>query len=152
MNSHLPLNGILGWIPQIVKLSQNRFQAQIRLLELAALVGIVAGLGAIVFYFTTRVTEHYALGVIAGYYPEPRSGGETPMSWLSGVRRPLATFKSIDSSCKSQPIMITLDMASSSCGLGLGNVCYEHINFPTAPPVARQLAVFFKYMVTVKSR
>ena len=76
------VNGILGWIPQIVKLSQNRFRSQIRLLGLAALVGVVAGLGAIVFYVATRVAEHYALGVIAGYYPEPRPGGEAALSWL----------------------------------------------------------------------
>jgi len=49
---------------------------------LAALVGVVAGLGAIVFYMATRVAEHYALGVIAGYYPEPRPGGEATLSWL----------------------------------------------------------------------
>ena len=73
---------MLGWIPQILKLSQNRFRTQVRLLVLAALVGIVAGLGAIVFYVATRVAEHYALGVIAGYYPEPRPGGEVTLSWL----------------------------------------------------------------------
>ena len=92
MNPRTPrvvsLSGILGWIPQIVKLSQNRFRAQIRLLGLAALVGIVAGLGAIVFYVATRVVEHYALGVLAGYYPEPRPGGEAAMSWLPVVAHP----------------------------------------------------------------
>ena len=82
-------NGILGCIPEAVKLSHNRFRAQIRLLGLAALVGIVAGLGAIVFYFATRVAEHYALGMIAGYYPEPRPGGENPMSWLPVSAHPL---------------------------------------------------------------
>ena len=86
MNLPLPrfasVNGILGWIPEIVKLSQNRFRVQIRLLGLAALVGVVAGLGAIVFYVATRVAEHYALGVVAGYYPEPHPGGEPPMSWI----------------------------------------------------------------------
>ena len=76
------VNGILGWIPEIVKLSQNRFRSQIRLLGLAALVGVVAGLGAIVFYVATRVAEHYALGVVTGYYPEPRPGGEATLSWL----------------------------------------------------------------------
>ncbi len=88
MNHRPPLNSILGWIPQIVKLSQNRFRTQIRLLGLAALVGIVAGLGAIVFYVATRVVEHYALGVIAGYYPEPRPGGEATMSWLPIAAHP----------------------------------------------------------------
>ena len=84
----LSRKGILGWIPQISKLSQNRFRTQIRLLGLAALVGVVAGLGAIVFYFTTRVVEHYALGGIAGYYPEPHPGGETAMSWLPPPAHP----------------------------------------------------------------
>ena len=60
-----------------------------RLLALAALVGIVAGVGAIVFYVATRVAEHYALGVVAGYLPEPRPGGEAAMSWLPTVTHPL---------------------------------------------------------------
>jgi chloride channel protein, CIC family len=75
---------ILGWLPQIVKLSQNRFRTQVRLFALAALVGIVAGLGAIGFYWLTRVAEHLALGA-AGYYPEPRPGGEAAMSWLPSL-------------------------------------------------------------------
>ena len=48
MTPHPPrltyVNGIFGWIPEMVKLSQNRFRTQIRLLGLSALVGIVAGL------------------------------------------------------------------------------------------------------------
>ncbi len=84
----LSLNGVVSWIPQIVKLSQNRFRAQIRLLGLAALVGVIAGLGAIVFYFATRVAEHYALGVLAGFYPDPHPGGEAPMSWLPRPAHP----------------------------------------------------------------
>jgi len=76
------MRGIFGWLPQIVKLSQNRYRTQVRLFGLAALVGIVAGLGAIGFYLATRIVEHFALGVAAGYYPEPRPGGESPLSWL----------------------------------------------------------------------
>ena len=83
------LSGIFGWIPQIAKLSHNRFRAQIRMLGLAALVGIVAGLGAIVFYFATRVAEHYALGILAGYSPEPHPGGELSMPWLPAPTHPL---------------------------------------------------------------
>jgi len=52
-------------------------------------VGIVAGLGAIVFYISTRIVEHYALGVVAGYYPEPHPGGEPSMSWLPVMAHPL---------------------------------------------------------------
>lgn len=73
------MNGILGWLPEFVKLSQNRFRTQVRLFALAALVGIVAGVGAIVFYLATRSVEHYALGVVAGYYAEPRPGGEAAL-------------------------------------------------------------------------
>ena len=82
------LSGIFGWIPQIAKLSHNRFRAQIRMLGLSALVGVVAGLGAIVFYFSTRIVEHYALGVLVGYTPQPRPGGESPMSWLPAPAHP----------------------------------------------------------------
>jgi chloride channel protein, CIC family len=81
-------HGILGWLPQIVKLSQDRYRTQIRLLGLAALVGFVAGLGAIVFYVATRAAEHYALGVLTGYCPEPRPGGEATLSWLPAVSHP----------------------------------------------------------------
>ena len=48
----------------------------------------MAGLGAIVFYVATRVVEHYALGVVAGYYPEPRPGGEASLSWLPVAAHP----------------------------------------------------------------
>ena len=52
-------------------------------------MGIVAGLGAIVFYVSTRIVEHYALGVVAGYCPVPRPGGEPSMSWLPVIGHPL---------------------------------------------------------------
>jgi len=51
-------------------------------------VGIVAGLGGIAFYIATRVVEHYALGVWAGYYPQPHPGGEPSFMWLSVVEHP----------------------------------------------------------------
>ena len=60
-----------GWLSEVVIFRNDRVRSQVRLLALAGLVGIVAGLGAIVFYVATRVVEHYALGVVAGYYPEP---------------------------------------------------------------------------------
>jgi CIC family chloride channel protein len=49
-----------------------------RLLFLCGLVGVVAGLGAIMFFWMLEFTKHYALGVIAGYYP-PGPGGEAPL-------------------------------------------------------------------------
>ena len=35
----------LGWFPEVLRLGSNRIRGQVRLLGLAALVGIVAGLG-----------------------------------------------------------------------------------------------------------
>ncbi|MCL4194978.1 MAG: chloride channel protein [Thermoguttaceae bacterium] len=70
-----------GWFPQIVELSRRHLQAQVRVLGLAVLVGVVAGLGAIVFYLATRLVEHYALGVLVGYCPKPHPGGEPVISW-----------------------------------------------------------------------
>ncbi len=78
-----------GWLPQIAAIRSARIRNQVRLLALAGLVGIVAGLGAIVFYVATRAAEHYALGTIAGYYPEPRPGGEPAMAWLPAPKTPL---------------------------------------------------------------
>ncbi len=49
-----------------------------RVLFLAGLVGFVAGLGAIAFFWMLEFTKHYALGVLAGYYP-PGPGGEAPL-------------------------------------------------------------------------
>jgi len=78
-----------AWVPEVLILGRERFRSQVRLLGLAALVGIVAGLGAIVFYVSTRIVEHYALGVVAGYYPEPHPGGEPSMSWLPVMAHPI---------------------------------------------------------------
>jgi hypothetical protein len=62
---------------------------------------------------------------------------------VSAAWRPIAIFNSIVLSCKSQPIMIIVPMASSSCGMRLGNVRQKHLNFPTDNPTARQLAIFY---------
>jgi CIC family chloride channel protein len=49
-----------------------------RLLILCGLVGVVAGLGAIAFFWMLEFTRHYAMGVVAGYYPSG-PGGEKPL-------------------------------------------------------------------------
>lgn len=49
-----------------------------RLLVLCGLVGVVAGLGAIAFFWMLEFTKHYALGALAGYYPIG-PGGEAPL-------------------------------------------------------------------------
>jgi chloride channel protein, CIC family len=81
-----------GWIPQVVMFRNDRVRGQVRMLALAGLVCIVAGVGAIAFYVATRVVEHFALGMVAGYYPEPRPGGEASMAWLPVVQHPLSIW------------------------------------------------------------
>jgi CIC family chloride channel protein len=78
-----------GWLPGVFRLGSDRIRGQIRLLALAGLVGVVAGLGGVAFYIATRAVEHCALGVLAGYYPAPRPGGEPAMAWLPTVHHPL---------------------------------------------------------------
>jgi hypothetical protein len=78
-----------GWFAELVIIRSSRIRNQVRLLALAGLVGVVAGVGAIVFYVATRAVEHYSLGVVAGCYAEPRPRGEPPMAWLSAEKHPL---------------------------------------------------------------
>lgn len=59
-----------GWLPAIITRS-SRVRNQVRLLALAGLVGVVAGVGAVAFYVATRAVEHYALGSLAGYDAQP---------------------------------------------------------------------------------
>lgn len=68
----------LGWIPEFWDLSRQRLRPQVRLLGLTLLVGVVAGLGAIVFYVACQVVTHYALDAGAGYRPH-HPGGEPPL-------------------------------------------------------------------------
>ncbi len=77
--------GGLRLFPQFLLLTQRRIRTQARLLGLAVLVGIVAGLGAIVFYLATRVVEHYALEGIVGYHQPVQPAGEAELTWLPAV-------------------------------------------------------------------
>jgi chloride channel protein, CIC family len=54
---------------------------------LAVLIGIVAGVGAIVFYEAIRLVGHYALGVLAGVYP-PSPAGEGGDTTVREFARP----------------------------------------------------------------
>ena len=69
------------WPPEFFLLAQRPDSRQARLLGLAILVGIVAGLGAIVFYLATRIVEHYALGR-SWATTAVRPGGEAELPWL----------------------------------------------------------------------
>ncbi|REK19509.1 MAG: CBS domain-containing protein [Planctomycetota bacterium] len=59
-----------------------------RVLGLSVIVGIVAGLAAVVFYVATEAAAYYALDGLAGYRPEPHPGGEIRFSWMPPTTRP----------------------------------------------------------------
>lgn len=66
------------WIPEFWTLGRQRFRSQARLMMLSMLVGVIAGVGAVIFFSACQAASHLALDRIAGYRPgEP--GGEPPM-------------------------------------------------------------------------
>ncbi|PKN44454.1 MAG: chloride channel protein, partial [Deltaproteobacteria bacterium HGW-Deltaproteobacteria-17] len=55
-----------------------------RLLILSGLVGVVAGLGAIAFYYLLDLSKFFFLGTLAGYTPSG-PGGEAPIFHATGA-------------------------------------------------------------------
>ena len=78
-SSHLTPTHPLRWFPEFWELGRRRLRSQARLQGLALGVGIIAGLGAIVFYGACQAVVHYALDAVAGYHPQ-HPGGE-PSLW-----------------------------------------------------------------------
>jgi CIC family chloride channel protein len=64
----------LRWLPEFLELGRKRLRPQARLLALSLLVGIIAGLGAVVFHGACQLVSHYTLGKLAHYYPEGPKG------------------------------------------------------------------------------
>jgi CIC family chloride channel protein len=54
---------------------------------LALVVGVIAGVGAIVFYAACQIVSHYALDVLAGYRPKG-PGGEPALPFLTETDTP----------------------------------------------------------------
>ena len=81
----------LHWFPEYLTLSRRRIRGQSRLLGSAVLVGIVAGLGAVVFAVACQVVVAGSLNAYAGYRaPGPK--GEAVVSWLPEVTKPLVPW------------------------------------------------------------
>jgi CIC family chloride channel protein len=68
----------LRWFPEFLDLGQRRLRPQARLLSLSLVVGVISGLGAVVFFVACQVVFHYALSVGAGYHPNAPHG-EPPL-------------------------------------------------------------------------
>src|SRR5438270_8828662 len=66
------------WFPEFWELGRRRLRSQARLLGLSLAIGVVSGVGAIVFFAACQFVFHYALDVGAGYHPQA-PGGEPPL-------------------------------------------------------------------------
>jgi CIC family chloride channel protein len=76
------------WFPEFWQLSRRRLRSQARVLGLCLVVGIVAGLGAVVFHSACRLVMHGTLDALAGYHPEAPhyepalfADTDTPFRW-----------------------------------------------------------------------
>ncbi len=74
----------LRWFPEFLLLTRRRLHNQARLLGLAIFVGIIAGLGAVLFSVLCQIVGFFALGMGANYWPEGPKG-EAVVSWLVPV-------------------------------------------------------------------
>src|SRR5689334_3696265 len=68
----------LHWFPEFLELTRRRLQPQMRVMGLSLVVGVIAGLGAIVFFAACQVIFHYTLYRYAGYDPS-HPANEPPM-------------------------------------------------------------------------
>ncbi|HWB00122.1 MAG TPA: chloride channel protein [Pirellulales bacterium] len=68
----------LRWFPEFITMGRRRLRSQARLLGLSLVVGVVAGLGAVVFFWGMDLVFHETLDAWAGYHPH-RPGGEASL-------------------------------------------------------------------------
>jgi CIC family chloride channel protein len=78
----------LRWLPEFLELGHRRLRPQARLLGLSLVVGVVAGVGAIVFYAACQIVFHYALDVLAGYHAHGPGGEPALFVEADGPLRP----------------------------------------------------------------
>jgi chloride channel protein, CIC family len=71
----------LRWFPEFLELSRRRFRSQGQLLATSVLVGVVAGLGAVLFSSLCSIVVHYTLGGIVGYHADGPAN-EAKLGWL----------------------------------------------------------------------
>ena len=86
-SSQLPSHPFV-WVPEFLRLGQKRLRSQGRVLGAAILVGIVAGLGAVLFSAACHVVVRYTLDGIAGYRAETPAG-EAHIRGLDDSQTPL---------------------------------------------------------------
>src|SRR4051812_47874660 len=78
-----PLSHPLRWLPEFLEFGRRRFRTQARVLGAAIIVGVVAGLGGVVFTIVTQAVVRYALEGGAGY-SAGGPAGEAHSDWIVG--------------------------------------------------------------------
>ncbi len=76
------------WLPEFLRLGQKRLRTQGRVLGAAVLVGVVAGLGAVLFSTACSVVVRYSLDGVVGYRAIAPDG-EARLPWLPESDTPL---------------------------------------------------------------
>ena len=71
----------LRWFPEFLELTRRRFRSQGQLLATSVLVGIVAGLGAVLFSSLCNIVVHFTLDAIVGYRADGPAN-EPKLDWL----------------------------------------------------------------------
>jgi len=71
----------LSWIPEFFTLTRSRVRSNSRMLGAAVLVGIVAGVGAVLFQLACQIVVYLALNCGVGYFPK-EPAGEHAVFWL----------------------------------------------------------------------
>src|SRR6516165_7690508 len=78
----------LRWFPEFLELSHRRLRPQARLLGLSLAVGIVAGIGAVVFFMACQVVFRFSLDAVAGYHPSSPGGEPALLGESSAAFQP----------------------------------------------------------------
>jgi chloride channel protein, CIC family len=78
----------LRWFPELWELGRKRLRPQARLLGLSLVVGVVAGVGAILFFLACQVVVHYALDGLVGYRPTSPAGEPEVLERTATAFRP----------------------------------------------------------------
>jgi CIC family chloride channel protein len=92
------LSSPLYWLPEFWELNRRRLRPQARLMGLSLLVGVISGLGAILFYLACQYVFQFSLANLAHYRPvtpwgeeaeaariarkEASDRGSEPIPWL----------------------------------------------------------------------
>jgi CIC family chloride channel protein len=133
----------LRWFPEFWELGHKRLRPQARLLGLSLAVGVVSGLGAILFFAACQVVFHYTLDVLAGYHPHT-PGGEPPLlaDTLSPLRPWLLLVIPTVGGILSGLLVFTLAPEAEGHGTDAAIAAYHHHQGQIRPrvPLVKLLA------------